>query len=50
MVRGVVRVDLVVPGRQGGEVSLSDHLVKLRLADKAEESFLSKVRLPPGQA
>ncbi|KAK7104950.1 ATP-dependent RNA helicase TDRD9-like [Littorina saxatilis] len=42
VVRDVVRVELVQSTPGGAEVSISEQLIHLKLADKAEESFLSK--------
>ena len=43
VVRDVVRLELVQRLANGAEASINDHLIKLKLADKAEESYLSKV-------
>lgn len=43
VVRDRVRLELVQQLANGAEASISDQLIKLKLADKAEETYLSKV-------
>jgi hypothetical protein len=43
-----VRMELVHQQPNGVEVSINEQLIALKLADKAEESYLSKVRLING--
>ena len=43
VVRDRVRLELVQQLANGAEASINDQLIKLKLADKAEETYLSKV-------
>ncbi|KAL8608263.1 hypothetical protein ACOMHN_042130 [Nucella lapillus] len=42
MLNSVVRVELVQPTPQGGEISINEVLINHRLAEKVEETYLSK--------
>ncbi|XP_076442541.1 ATP-dependent RNA helicase TDRD9-like [Babylonia areolata] len=42
VLNSVVRLELVQPTPQGGEISINEHLIGVRLAEKVEETYLSK--------